>query len=184
MNFFSIPFLVTSLLIPLGTPQTLEKCNWCKFNETYPNHYTAIQLGSNESIIIDGYLNDSAWKAIPFTSSQFVDIAQPLYSNLTNGYKIPKNHSTNVKVRWDNNYLYIGAILEEPFVYGSVKGHNKEVPYRDHDFEIFVDVRSVLFCGVPVFFLRGVPLFCELPPFFRKINKNKVGRVGIIKNSK
>ena len=46
-----------------------------------------------------------------------------------------------VKMRWDADYLYIGAELREPYVEGSVSGHNRVAPYGpDNDFEVFVDV--------------------------------------------
>ena len=102
-----------------------------------------MKLSPNESITIDGYLNESAWINVPFTNESFVDIAQRLYNaSSTNGYDIPLNYSTNVKMRWDANYIYFGAILSEPFIYGSVVGHNnvsQGVPYFDHDFEVFID---------------------------------------------
>eukprot|EP01084_Bolivina_argentea_P268487 456045_1 len=122
--------------------QTLSTCNWCKFVQYYPKQYNTSKLQLNESIIIDGYLNDSAWIDVEFTNTSFVDIAISLYNNTTNGYNIPNNYSTKVKLRWDNNYLYIGAILNEPFIYGTIIGHNNAiscVPYFDHDFEIFID---------------------------------------------
>ena len=74
----------------------------------------------SESISIDGYLNESAWESVPFTNeSEFVDIAQGIYRESEWNVTIPPlNHSTRVKVRWDREYLYIGAILNEPFIMG------------------------------------------------------------------
>ncbi len=125
--------------------QTLSTCNWCKFVQYYPKQYNTSKLQLNhlnESIIIDGYLNDSAWIDVEFTNTSFVIIAISLYNNTINGYNIPNNYSTKVKLTWDNNYLYIGAISNEPFIYGTIIGHNNAiscVPYFDHDFEIFID---------------------------------------------
>ncbi|ETO06431.1 hypothetical protein RFI_30963 [Reticulomyxa filosa] len=120
--------------------QTLSTCFWCRFLQSYPSHYTVFPLEENESIRIDGFLNDTAWEHVEFTNTSFKDIAISLYNSTSDGYVIPQNHSTMVKVRYDSTYLYIGAILYEPWVYGSATGHNTDpVPYKDHDFEVFID---------------------------------------------
>merc|ERR1711871_695695 len=61
--------------------------------------------------------------------------------------KVPEDFQTAVKMRWDADFLYVGAELKDPFVYGDITGHNKdnnqppaEVPYHNNDFEVFIDV--------------------------------------------
>jgi len=119
-----------------------------RFLHAYPQQYVTRRLGSSEHIVIDGSLDDAAWEAVPFTDSPFLDIAQPRYPD----YVLPEKYATKVKVRWDAEYLYIGAILGEPWVVnGSVYGSNanltsrlpiwaSNVPYYDNDFEVFIDV--------------------------------------------
>jgi hypothetical protein len=46
-----------------------------------------------------------------------------------------------VKIRWDDDYFYVGAMLHESYVTAQNVGHNNHAPYSpDNDFEIFIDV--------------------------------------------
>ncbi|WP_395049078.1 DUF5916 domain-containing protein [Flavobacterium sp.] len=62
-----------------------------------------------ESIIIDGKINEEAWKSAPI-ATDFI-MYQP-----DNGKPISENKKTEVKVLYDNNAVYISAILydDEP----------------------------------------------------------------------
>mgnify|MGYP000545135271 FL=1 len=80
-------------------------------------------------IKVDGKLNEHDWKQAVLISD-FEDIE---------GASKPKPaFSTNVKMMWDSQYLYIGAVLEEPHLWGTLKKHD-DIIYRDHDFEVFID---------------------------------------------
>ena len=77
---------------------------------------------------IDGKLDEGDWKKAPWTTD-FVDIegdAKPT----------PRFH-TRAKMLWDDNYLYIGAELEEPDVKATLTKHDSVI-FRDNDFEVFV----------------------------------------------
>ena len=116
--------------------------------EAYPNQYVAQRLHTGQSVQIDGNLNETVWEEVPFTDSAFKDIAQPRFPS----YVLPSQYATQVKVRWDAEYLYVGAFIGEPWVEtGFVRGsnpsltssnpiYNSNVPYYDNDFEVFVDV--------------------------------------------
>ena len=39
---------------------------------------------------------------------------------------------------WDDTYLYVGALLEEPHVWGTLTKHDSVI-FKDNDFEIFID---------------------------------------------
>ncbi|CAK9011429.1 unnamed protein product [Durusdinium trenchii] len=118
------------------------------FLEAYPNQYVAQRLHTGQSVQIDGNLNETVWEEVPFTDSAFKDIAQPRFPS----YVLPSQYATQVKVRWDAEYLYVGAFIGEPWVEtGFVRGsnpsltssnpiYNSNVPYYDNDFEVFVDV--------------------------------------------
>jgi hypothetical protein len=41
-------------------------------------------------------------------------------------------------MRYDDNYFYIGAVMEEPYVCASLKEKNS-VLYKDNDFEVLID---------------------------------------------
>lgn len=77
-------------------------------------------------IIIDGQANELDWKNVKF-SSNFIDIE---------GVKIPKQQ-TNVKMLWDENYLYIYAKLYEKHIWGDIKKRDQVIFYNN-DFEVFI----------------------------------------------
>ncbi|CAE8610430.1 unnamed protein product [Polarella glacialis] len=125
--------------------QQLKESEGWQFLDAYPAQYVARRLGQEQRIVIDGILDDAAWSEVPFTGSAWMDIAQPLFPD----FVLPAEYSTRVKVRWDADFLYVGAELGEPYVTGVVTGHNQNlsspnpigaVPYYDNDFEIFIDV--------------------------------------------
>ncbi|MBV9469311.1 MAG: carbohydrate-binding family 9-like protein, partial [Abitibacteriaceae bacterium] len=92
-----------------------------------PNSYLCYR--ATHPLVIDGTLNDPAWRNAPWTAD-FVDIegdakpAPPL--------------RTRVKMLWDDNYLYVGAHLEEPHVWATLTQHDSVI-FQDNDFEIFID---------------------------------------------
>jgi hypothetical protein len=80
-------------------------------------------------IKVDGKLNEHDWKQAVLISD-FEDIE---------GASKPKpSFNTTVKMMWDSQYLYIGAVLEEPHLWGTLKKQD-DIIYRDHDFEVFID---------------------------------------------
>jgi Carbohydrate family 9 binding domain-like len=79
--------------------------------------------------VIDGTLDDAAWKAVPWTED-FVDIVGP---------ERPKpRFRTRAKMLWDDRYLYVGADLEEPDLWATLRQHDDTV-WHDDDFEVFLD---------------------------------------------
>ncbi|MFD2098911.1 carbohydrate-binding family 9-like protein [Flagellimonas iocasae] len=82
---------------------------------------------TNEPITIDGLANESAWGKAE-VSKDFIDIE---------GVKIPK-YKTNMRMLWDETYLYFFAELEEPHVWATLKQRDTVIFYNN-DFEIFID---------------------------------------------
>ena len=39
---------------------------------------------------------------------------------------------------WDDTYLYVGALLEEPHVWATLTQHDSVI-FHDNDFEVFID---------------------------------------------
>src|SRR6266480_3671799 len=79
---------------------------------TPPKAYVCYRAGS--PITIDGKLDDAAWRDAPWTDD-FVDIE---------GSRQPAPAlRTRAKMLWDNQYLYIGADLVEPALWGTMKEH-------------------------------------------------------------
>lgn len=80
-------------------------------------------------IRIDGRLDDEAWKTAAWTDP-FVDIEGDIRPR--------PRFQTRAKMVWDNEYFYVGALLEEPHVWGTLTKHDSVI-FHDNDFEIFID---------------------------------------------
>jgi hypothetical protein len=80
-------------------------------------------------MVLDGTLKSDAWKDAPW-SLDFVDI-------LGDRGRKPWLR-TRVKMLWDDDFLYIGAELEEPHLWATLTEHGSVV-FQDNDFEVFVD---------------------------------------------
>ena len=80
-------------------------------------------------ITVDGRLDEGDWKATRWTDD-FVDIEGDRQA-------IPPL-KTRVKMLWDDRYLYIGAELQEPHIWGTLTRHDSVI-FQDNDFEVFID---------------------------------------------
>jgi hypothetical protein len=110
---------------------TLAWCDLRVFKKTDPNPlgYVAYKLDRDHPIKIDGKLDDAAWQQVPWTP-YFVDIQ---------GSKKPlPRYKTHAKIRYDDQYLYIGAWLEEPNLVATLKQRDSVI-YHDNDFEVFIN---------------------------------------------
>lgn len=83
---------------------------------------------TNVPITIDGKDNDKAWQDVPFSDS-FIDIEG-------NDSKKPP-YNTQIKMLWDDQFLYIYAKLEEPHIWGDLDQHDAII-YHNNDFEVFI----------------------------------------------
>ena len=90
-----------------------------------PRSYVAFQ--TSEEMNIDGKGLEAAWEKVRW-SGDFIDIE---------GEKTPA-YKTNVKMLWDEKYLYFLAQMEEPHVWGTLKQRDTVIFYNN-DFEIFID---------------------------------------------
>lgn len=92
-----------------------------------PRGYVCLRAKS--ALEITGSLNKPFWAEAPWTDL-FVDIE---------GERRPApRFQTRAKLLWDDDYLYIGAELEEPHVWATLTEHDSVIFY-DNDFEIFLD---------------------------------------------
>ncbi|NNK89935.1 MAG: carbohydrate-binding family 9-like protein [Saprospiraceae bacterium] len=82
---------------------------------------------SDQEIKIDGNAFEEAWLRAPFTKN-FIDIE---------GEKIPK-YNTKVKLLWDENYLYVFAMLEEEHIWADLVMHDAVI-FHNNNFEVFID---------------------------------------------
>ncbi len=91
-----------------------------------PQHYDCRRAA--KPLIIDGKLDDRAWKSAPWTTD-FVDIE---------GDAKPKpRFRTRMKMLWDDTYLYLGAELDEPDIKAKLTEHDSVI-FHDNDFELFL----------------------------------------------
>ncbi len=112
----------------LPDPVSLAAAPDCKFADTRPREYVALKLDA--PLTLDGNLNKAAWLAVPWTSD-FVDISTATTPRLR----------TRSKLRWDDDFLYVAAELEEPNLWATLTEHNSVI-FQDNDFEIFVDANA------------------------------------------
>ncbi len=87
-------------------------------------HYTAYR--AKAPLAIDGRLDDPSWQLAP-RSPRFVD--------LITGE--PTVHDTRAAVLWDDDYLYVGFWVEEPFVEAKLTERDAPI-YNENDIEVFV----------------------------------------------
>jgi hypothetical protein len=80
-------------------------------------------------IRIDGKLDEDSWMKAEWTEV-FGDIEGPA--------KPEPRYRTRVQMLWDDNYLYVGAYLEEPNVWATLTARDSVI-FEDNDFEVFID---------------------------------------------
>ena len=78
---------------------------------------------------IDGRLNDAEWEPSEWTAD-FVDIRG-------DSAPVPR-HATRARMLWNDEYLYIGAVMVEPHVWATLTERDAVI-YHDNDFEVFID---------------------------------------------
>ena len=81
---------------------------------------------------LDGSMDEAIWGHAPWTE-EFEDIEGDL--------KPTPRFSTRVRMLWDDDYLFIGADMEEPHLWGTLTEHDCII-YNDNDFEVFLDLNG------------------------------------------
>lgn len=120
--FFSFIFIIFSLFHCHEGDPNYEYISPVNFNNY-------VCFTTDETIKIDGRLNEKSWAKAAFSTS-FIDIE---------GTKKPVPiYDTKVKMLWDKEFLYIGAILEEPHIWATYT-ERESVIFHENDFEIFID---------------------------------------------
>ena len=115
VSLYILPATILSQALP--TPKIEYK----------PKHYICYK--TDAPILIDGKLDDVSWGSVQWTDL-FVDIEGNL--------KPKPFFDTKVKILWDDNYFYLGALMEEPHIWGTLTARD-EVIFKDNAFEIFLD---------------------------------------------
>ncbi len=95
--------------------------------DTHPKRYLCAYSAAEP--VIDGKLSDAVWRRAPWTDD-FVDIEGDLRPRPT--------YRTRVKMLWNEQWLFIGAELEEPHVWATLRQRDTVI-FQDNDFELFID---------------------------------------------
>lgn len=116
-----------ALIIPLFFPGVFPPQDTMCSAELHPRSYVCRQTPA--PLAIDGKLDEPVWAHAAWTDD-FVDIE---------GERMPRpRFRTRAKMLWDNEYFYIGALLEEPHVWATLRQHDTVI-FIDNDFEVFID---------------------------------------------
>jgi hypothetical protein len=151
-----LQWLTHSALSPFALAGLLDRL----VVDHYPVQYLVHKLDKSQDIEIDGRLDDDAWASVPWLDD-FLDLAGPRYAgkgahtwqDASRDYArrfTGDENPTKVKVRWDEDFLYVAAVLKSRHVAASVTGHcdslkssiwsgTPVLPYFDDDFEVFID---------------------------------------------
>ena len=92
-----------------------------------PFEYVCRRAGS--PIRIDGRLDDLAWRDADWTE---------VFGDIEGELKPAPRLRTRVQMLWDDQYLYIGAYIEEPHVWATLTERDSII-FQDNDFEVFID---------------------------------------------
>ena len=103
-----------------------------------PRQYVARRLATDSSpLTIDGDLEKPEWAEVEW-SAPFGDIRG--VADAPKEAQPTAKQQTRMKMRWDDEYLYVAAHLESDFpVHASFTKHNEPIFTEDSDFEVFVD---------------------------------------------
>lgn len=96
------------------------------------NPPTYICYPATREFCLDGNIFKDFWKDIPFTGD-FTDISGPS--------KPSPRYRTRVKMAWDQDNLYIAALLEGDEIWATIIERDAVI-FNDNDFEVFIDPDS------------------------------------------
>ncbi|MGQ1889910.1 carbohydrate-binding family 9-like protein [Thermophagus sp. OGC60D27] len=92
-----------------------------------PRNYVCYKVRS--PLVIDGIFNEESWLLVPWTEP---------FQDIRGGDFPSPQFETKVKMLWDDRYLYVAAILEEPHIQGKITQRDAVI-FHDNDFEVFID---------------------------------------------
>jgi hypothetical protein len=104
--------------------------DWQKMSAIKPKGYLCYR--ATKPLQINGRMDDPEWERADWSD---------LFEDIEGDAKPAPTFGTRFKMLWDNTYLYIGAKLEEPHVWGKITQKNSVI-FHDNDFEVFIDPDS------------------------------------------
>lgn len=124
--------LIYTLLLLLVTFPAMAQSLFEQYERFLTEPRTYVCYRPDGKLKIDGKLNESSWNKAASTAP-FVDISGE-------GFPTPK-YETTAKMLWDDEYLYVGAVLQEEDIKARLTQRDTII-YYDNDFEVFVDPDS------------------------------------------
>ena len=124
--------LIYTLLLLLVTFPAMAQSLFEQYERFLTEPRTYVCYRPDGKLKIDGKLNESSWKKAAPTAP-FVDISGE-------GFPTPK-YETTAKMLWDDEYLYVGAVLQEEDIKARLTQRDTII-YYDNDFEVFIDPDS------------------------------------------
>ena len=101
----------------------------------YPRQYIAPR--ATKPLVIDGNINKPEWDALSF-SAPFDEIRGS--EDAPPGSRPPETCKTRMKMMWDDEYLYVCALIESDFsVIANFTKRNEPIFQKDSDFEVFLN---------------------------------------------
>lgn len=101
----------------------------------YPRHYIAPRV--TKPLVIDGNIDKPEWAAISF-SDPFDEIRGS--QDAPPGTRPTPACQTRMKMMWDDDYLYVCALIESDFaVTANFTKRNEPIFQKDSDFEVFLN---------------------------------------------
>jgi hypothetical protein len=92
-----------------------------------PRTYVCCLTGG--PVVVDGVMDEGVWEKAAW-SEDFVDIEGDIRPR--------PQYRTRTKILWDDAFFYIGAELEDPHIWATLREHDSVI-YYDNDFEVFID---------------------------------------------
>ncbi len=128
-RFVRSTFLLAGLLaVAIARPADAQFAqDWAKMEKIVPHGYVCYR--ATRPLTIDGRLDKPAWKVAPWTED---------FADIEGSVKPKPKYRTRAKLLWDDDYLYLGAELEEPHVSGTITQRDAVI-FQDNDFEVFID---------------------------------------------
>ena len=125
------PWFVAALLAAATWP-LLAQSSWpFPWPEDRIAHYTARR--TTRPLTLDGRLDEADWKAAE---------RSPRFADLVRGK--PGIHDTRASVLWDDEHLYVGYWVEEPFVEATLTERDSLI-YTNNDVELFIAGRDAYY---------------------------------------
>ena len=107
---------------------------WLEYGYTQPTDFRSysenyICFRARTPITIDGWIDEKEWYDAAWTCD-FQDIEGDL--------KPKPLYRTRVKMRWDDDFFYIAAELQEPHIWATYTDRDAVI-FHENDFEMFID---------------------------------------------